>query len=51
MARGNILERAIRDAKRFVTKGGFENEITFYINSEEFIVKGLTPKHHVLFDT
>ena len=51
MAGGSILDRARSDASRFITSGGFQTEITFYLNTQEYVINGLVPRHHVLYDT
>lgn len=50
---GSILDRAMRDAKRYITSGGFESEILLSTpnGSNQVTLSGLTSKHHIAFDT
>ena len=50
---GNLLNRAKRDAKKYITKGGFEEDIILS-NSDGSVVVELTgwvTKHWINFDT
>lgn len=50
---GRIFQLAKRDAKRFVTSGGFEESITIKTptGSNELSLTGFATKHHLSFDT
>lgn len=49
---GSIIDRVRRDAKRIVSKGGFQDEIVLKaINGFEILLTGLATEHHVSFDT
>lgn len=50
---GNILQAARRDAQKYVTKGGFEEDITLSTPDGATIlnITGLATKHHINFDT
>lgn len=50
---GNIFQLAKRDAKRFVTSGGFEESITLTTPSRDksFSLTGFATKHWINFDT
>lgn len=49
---GNLLNRARKDAKKYVTKGGFQEEIILKTadSSIELITTGLATKHWINFD-
>ncbi len=50
---GNILQLAKKDAKKFITSGGFEENITLETPSSDLIVNitGFATKHHINFDS
>ncbi len=50
---GNILQAAKADAKRFILKGGFQEEISLFTPTGNMSVRtaGLATKHHISFDT
>jgi hypothetical protein len=50
---GDLLTLARKDAVFFVTKGGFEEEITLQTPSRDLTVniKGYATKHHINFDS
>lgn len=50
---GKLLQQARKDAARFATAGGFEEDILLKTNDEsiELAVKGLTTHHTLQFDT
>lgn len=52
MATGRIIDQARKDARRFATAGGFEEDITLSTpdGSSEFLGKGLTTGHWINFD-
>ena len=50
---GSILQASISDAKRIITKGGFEETITISTPSGDLSLEitGLASKHHLSFNT
>lgn len=46
------IDRAIRDAKKFVTQGGFAVPLTLTIPNAEsdVVINGIASRHHVEFD-
>ncbi len=50
---GSLFQLAKRDAKRFVTSGGFEETITLITPSKDktFTLTGFATKHHINFDS
>lgn len=46
------IDRATRDAKRFVTQGGFSTPLTLTIPNAEgdAIINGIASRHHIEFD-
>jgi len=46
------IDRAIRDARRIVTKGGFNVAITLTLPNvvDPVVVQGLASRHHIEFD-
>lgn len=50
---GNLLNRARRDSKRFITKGGFQENIVLKTTNGLISVEttGLASKHWINFDT
>lgn len=50
---GSLIELAKRDAKRFVTSGGFEEPLTITTpdNMMSLTITGWATKHHISFDT
>ncbi|WP_300440687.1 hypothetical protein [Christiangramia sp.] len=50
---GSILQAAKADAKKIITSGGFEVDITLSTPSGDktFLTTGLGSKHHLSFDT
>lgn len=50
---GSLLRLAKRDAKRFVTSGGFEESITISTPTQDMTLSltGFATKHHINFDS
>lgn len=50
---GSILDKLRRDAKKMITSGGFEEQITLSTpnSSNTITLTGLTSKHFITFDT
>ena len=45
------IDRAIRDAKRIITAGGFNSPVTVTpVSGNSIIVQGVTSRHHIEFD-
>lgn len=46
------INRAIRDARRFITNGGFNVSITLTPNNggDDVVVQGVTSRHNIEFD-
>lgn len=50
---GNILQLARKDAKFFLSKGGFESDIEMRTpdNTQSILLTGFATKHHFSYDT
>lgn len=48
---GRILDMARADTARILNNGGFDNQITIVKDASSYSVKGITPVHHLSFDT
>ena len=48
---GKVLDMARRNANLILTSFGFENDITLSKGSLEVHIKGITPVHHLSFDS
>jgi hypothetical protein len=45
------IDRAIRDARRIVTGGGFNSPVTVTpLNGDPIIIQGVTSRHHIEFN-